>query len=205
MRCENCSNDFLVGKTIFRDDRHHFCSTKCRQQWYAEVWSQSEEWREKSRIRSVMLLNSKPAKTQTKPQIAVNNMLESLGIRYRNEENFVYYSIDNYLPDGDLAIEVMGDYWHASPIKYPSELNDRQRHVVSRDKAKHTYIKNKYGFEILYLWESDINKQPELCERLIVEYINNSGKLDNFHSFNYRYDNNKLYLNTEIIIPHQQN
>lgn len=38
---------------------------------------------------------------------------------------------------------------------------------------------------------------------IILEYINNSGILNNYHSFNYRIENDKLILNDEIIKPYQ--
>ena len=154
--------------------------------------------------RAVRILSNNAVSTQTKPQIAVNNMLDNLFVEYRNEEPFVYYSIDNYLPEYKLAIEVMGDYWHSSPLKYPDKINDKQKHIISRDKAKHTYIRNHYGIEILYLWESDILKCPDLCTALIRHYIANNGCLDNYHSFNYHIDDDgNLTLNADIIHPYQ--
>lgn len=204
IECDNCGKRYLVGKTILENGRHHFCSLECRQTWYSSVWSQSKEWKDKSRKRAVQILNDNPAHTQTKPQIAVNKILDNLFISYRNEEPFVYYSIDNYLPEYKLAIEVMGDYWHSSPLKYPRKLNEKQKHIISRDKAKHTYLKNYHGIEILYLWETDIIKYPDLCTELIKNYIANNGCLENYHSFNYTIDDGMLNLNSDIILPHQE-
>ena len=130
-------------------------------------------------------------------------MLCDMGIVYRNEETYTYYSIDNYLPEYDLAIEVMGDYWHASPLKYTTFVNDRQRHVISRDKAKHTYLKNYYNIEILYLWESDIIKRPDVCVKLIWHYIKCGGDINNYHSFNYSIADDRLVLNDIIVRPYQ--
>lgn len=206
IECDNCGKRYLVGKTILENGRHHFCSLECRQTWYSSIWSQSKEWKDKSRKRAVQILNDNPVLTQTKPQIAVNKILDNLSISYRNEEPFVYYSIDNYLPEYKLAIEVMGDYWHSSPLKYPRKLNEKQKHIISRDKAKHTYLKNNHGIEILYLWESDIMKSPNLCTALIKSYVANSGCLENYHSFNYTIDDcGILNLNSNIILPHQEN
>lgn len=204
VQCENCGKRYLVGKYKIENGKHHFCSTECRQEWFSNIWSQSDEWKEESRKRAVRILNNNAVSTQTKPQIAVNNMLDNLFIEYRNEEPFVYYSIDNYLPEYRLAIEVMGDYWHSSPLKYSEKINDKQKHIISRDKAKHTYIKNHHGIEILYLWESDILKHPNLCATLIRHYIANNGCLDNYHSFNYHIDDGNLTLNTDIIHPYQE-
>ena len=202
--CTNCGKEFLLGKYKLNNKRH-FCSNQCRQDWYANVWSQSVEWKDESRKRAARTLSKNTITTQTKPQLVVNSILEKMDINYRNEEPFVYYSIDNYIPEHNLAIEVMGDYWHSSPLRYSDKINDKQRHIISRDKAKHTYIKKYYNIEILYLWESDIIKRPNLCSSLIELYINNSGVLTNYHSFNYNLDSNgQLTLNDKIIYPFQE-
>ena len=33
-------------------------------------------------------------------------------------------------------------------------------------------------------------ENPDLCKKLITEYVNNGGILDNYHSFNYILDEN---------------
>lgn len=203
VKCESCGKEFLLGKYRLDLSTRHFCSTVCRQIWYANVWSQSDEWKLKSRERAVATLKNNPVVTQTKPQIAINKMLDNLGVDYRNEEPYTYYSIDNYLTEFDLAIEVMGDYWHGSPLKYPDSVNDRQRHIISRDKAKRTYLKNLYGIEILYLWEFDILKRPDVCIELIKHYIKCGGDIQNYHSFNYSVVDGRLIMNDIIVSPHQ--
>lgn len=204
LKCKFCGKEFLVGQYRYDDNKEHFCSIQCRQDWYSRVWSQSDEWKETSRRRAVNILNNNPVTTKTKPQIKINEILDNLQIKYINEYPVIYYSIDNYLPDYNLAIEVMGDYWHSSPLKYVDKINDRQKHIVTRDKAKHTFIYQQYGIEILYLWENDIMKNESVCTALIQKYINQNGVLDNYHSFNYFMGNNQLQLKDELIIPRQQ-
>ena len=64
-----------------------------------------------------------------------------------------------------------------------------------KDKRKHSYIKNNYNIEVLYLWETDVNENIELCKKLIELYIRNNGKLKNYHSFNYVLnDNNEIEI-----------
>lgn len=63
---------------------------------------------------------------------------------------------------------------------------------------------NHYDTEILYLWENDIYNHTDICEKLILQYIQSEGKLDNYHSFNYFInDQNILQLKENIIIPYQ--
>ena len=197
--CENCGNEFPIGKYKLEHSRHHFCSAHCRQVWFANVWSKAPEWIEISRKRAVSILSTRMPTTMTKPQETVNAILDSLNIKYINEMPFVYYSVDNYLTENNLIIEVMGDYWHSSPLKYSNKTNDKQKHIISRDRAKHTYIKNEYGIEILYLWEDDIVNNPDLCRHLIIEYCDNKGAMGNYNSFNYSLDCGVIKLNDKII------
>ena len=203
LECAWCGNKYVVGKYKL-EHGSKFCSTECRQAWYSSVWSQSEAWKEESKKRAAALLQNNTVKTQTKPQIIANAILEDIGISYINEKPFVYYAVDNYLPDQDLVIEVMGDYWHCSPIRYVAPKNDRQRHVISRDKAKHTFLRDRYNIEILYLWEADLIHNTEKCKALILEYVNHGGRLSNYHSFNYIYDDGDLTLLEDIITPFQE-
>lgn len=202
MKCDWCGVEFERGKDKINRYDNHFCSKDCKVKWYANVYSQSEEWKKESRQRAVRILQNNMTTTQTKPQVMVNNLLDELHILYENEKNCKYYSIDNYLPDYNLMIEVMGDFWHCSPIKYDKVEKDIHKKVVPRDKAKHTYIRNNYNVEILYLWESDIYNNLDMCKELILLYINNNGELINYNSFNYELENGEIRLKTEIIKPY---
>lgn len=203
--CDWCGKEYVIGKYKLNNE-NHFCSNECRRGWYSNVWSQREEWKDESKKRAVKLLSDRKKEniTMTKPQIAINNLLDKLNISYRNEESFVYYSIDNYLTDYSLAIEVMGDYWHCSPMRYKEIKNNTQKHIISRDKAKRSFLRSNYNINILYLWEKDICERIDLCERLILSYIDNHGILENYNSFNYSLENGKLKLNKELIKPFQE-
>lgn len=201
-KCDYCGEEFPIPNHKIDDGRKHFCSKKCRQEWYANIWSQSEEWREFKRKHAVESLKNNPITNLTKPQILINNLLDDNHIGYCNEEAFVYYAVDNYLFDDNLIIEVMGDYWHANPLRF-NQLNDMQKRNIGRDKAKHTFLLNHYGINVLYLWESDILNNLDLCLLLINTYIEQNGVLDNYHSFNYTNLDNQLYLKNDIVFPYQ--
>lgn len=141
---------------------------------------------------------------QTKPQILVNSILSKNNINFTNEKTFKYYSVDNFLNKHKLIIEVMGDYFHANPNIYDNinALNDMQRKDIVRDKRKRTYIAKYYDIKILYVWEQDLKINQELCERLILKYIDNKGILDDYNSFNYHMKNHNILLNNNIINPY---
>lgn len=200
--CENCGNQLEIIPADHKRWKYHFCNETCRKEWYSSVYSQSDEWREESRLRAANLLKNNPSTTLTKPQIMVNDFLDEMGIEYSNEEAFEYYSVDNYLIEERLIIEVMGDFWHSNPIRYHYEdLNDIQQKRLVKDKAKHTYIQKYHNIEILYLWERDIYNNADLCRALIHEYVTSKGILKNYHSFNYILDGENLVLKNNIIYP----
>lgn len=199
-QCDYCGEDIFIKPSRYKRYKHHFCSMKCNRKWFTEVYSTTEEWKDESRKRAVQILSNNIPTTQTKPQIEMNNLLEQMGVLYENERGFTYYSVDNYLTDYGLIIEVMGDYWHSSPLKYTQEsINKMQTKVIGRDKAKHSYILKYYEIPILYLWENDIEKNKELCVELVKAYIKNDGNLSAYNSFNYEIIDNKLVLREELM------
>lgn len=203
--CTYCGKEHYVKPYRLELQERFFCCEKCRQDWYANVWSQRKEWREKKRADAIKILESGAiSKTQSKPQQIVDSILEKNNISFEREKGVKYYCIDNYLIESELMIEVMGDYWHSNPLKFTEKLNQIQYDRIPKDKAKHTYVKNQYNVEILYLWESDIYNNSDLCEKLILEYIKRNGELFNYHSFNYCLDKEgNLTIKDDLIVPYQ--
>lgn len=220
--CTNCNKPIKITPYRYSlknrfGDNHNFCCKECyleyRSKYYIAEKSSKDliDWHSpellfKMRMNLLKRLSSEN-RLNTKPQLIVNNILDELNIEYIREHCITYYSIDNYLPKYNLMIEVMGDYWHANPLKYNVDkygLNDKQLEGIHRDKLKYSYVKNHYNLEILYLWESDIISDINLCQKIIEEWINNKGILPNYNSFNFSFDlNNNLVLNTNIIIPYK--
>ncbi len=219
--CTNCNKEIEVipydynAKNIYGDN-HNFCSQQCyweyRSKYYIgenSITSNrviTDEDREKMRITALKNLR-KADRLNSKIQLSINNILDKNNIKYDREYLIKYYSIDNYLSEYNLIIEVMGDYWHTSPLRYGKDkylINEMQRKGITHDKQKYSYIKNHLNIEILYLWEKDIEKQLDKCETLILEYIQKNGVLQDYNSFNYSLENNQLVLNKNIIIPYQK-
>lgn len=203
VKCKWCGKYFHVSEYRKNNTNNLFCSVECKRKWYANVWSQSEEWKNKSKIRAVNILQNRKSKNiNSIPQLIVNDILNELNIEYINEYNIKYYSVDNYLTTYRLFIEVHGDYWHSNPLKYGNKINETQANRIKIDKAKNTYIKNtyiknKYNCNVLYLWENDIKNNVNLIRLLILKFIENNGNLNNYNSFNY-------YLEDEILLEKEQ-
>lgn len=201
--CDNCGKNVSIIPANQNRFKKHFCSNSCRREWYASVWSQSKEWREESAKRAVKIL-SNMEKARTRPQIIVNEMLDDARIQYINEYGIGRYAIDNFLPNQNLMIEVMGDFWHCNPTVYDSPIYRIQKERIIKDTEKHSYILDVCHLQTLYLWEKDVIDRPQLCRRLIAEYVDSNGNLPYYHSYNWEIQNGVLLPNANPI-PEYQN
>lgn len=220
VQCTNCGNLYCVAPYDYNKenrfgDNHNFCCQQCyweyRSKYYVDEkhsmygTHQSDESRKKqSELIVQMIANGMMPQTMTKPHRKINDLLSFNNINFENEYPKKYHLIDIYLYEYNLMIEIMGNYWHAHPLKYDiNNLTNQQKKSIKQDKSKHTYIKKYENTEILYLWEKDINENIDLCWLLIDSYIKNNGMLDNYHSFNYHLNENSLMLNDILIVPFQ--
>lgn len=217
-RCSNCNKAIEIipydyeKKNSFGDS-NHFCSQKCYWDFRSKYYIGEKSHRyhvplteeQYDCVRRNLIKNLTNAKRlNTSIQDKVNHILDSLDIKYEREKVFDYYSIDNYLIDYNVAIEVMGDYWHSNPLIYNKEnrlINDCQYRGIIKDKAKNTYLNNN-GIRILYLWESDINKNPELCIALIQRCLANDWVIEDNNSYNWSIVDGELKTNKTIISPY---
>lgn len=209
--CDNCGKEIWKNKYRYEErnkygETHNFCCKKCSNEFRSKYYVGEKGARfniklsekSKNKMRESVIKGMKEngvINTLTKPHIITNSLLDEIKIKYKNEELFKYYSLDIYLVDFNLGIEVMGDYWHGNPTsKYNKKLNNTQSKNIVRDKRKNTFIKKYYGFNILYLWENDILNNTNLCKKLIIKYIENKGVLEDYNSYNYKIENDKLIL-----------
>ena len=91
------------------------------------------------------------------------NFLDKLGIEYKYQ--FKAESIGRYfdfrvLPRGPI-IEIQGSYWHGDKRLYEEkDLNAIQRKNIKVDEKKRKWC-SMNGIKLIYVWEEDINKDPE--------------------------------------------
>lgn len=219
VKYNNCGKEFYRKPSgIKRKNKdgfnHNFCCKECyytfRKYFYVgdKLYNtgkkMDKDFCNKVRMATLRQYEKGAINRQTKPQRLINELLDKNNITYQNEKIFGYYAVDNYLNDSNLIIEVMGDYFHSNPIIYNDKqsLNDMQLKDINRDKRKHTYIAKYHNIEILYLWEDDIKKNIKLCEKLILKYVKNKGKLDDYNSFNFYLVNGEIEIKNNIINPY---
>lgn len=199
--CEWCGEIFYPK--VGRIGLAKFCSLKCKRAWYAEVWSKNPEWKEKKSIQAAKQMKDRK-QNESAPQAKINIVLDKLGIKYEREKCFHNLSVDNYLIDFNLIIEVMGTFWHCDVRKYDEIVYPNQKRRIKMDKIKSSYFKT-CRIPVLYLWEEEVTDNLELCEKLILDFVSKNGKLENYHSFNFNLlKNKKIKLNKEIIIPYME-
>lgn len=204
INCDWCSKEFNITPSDYKFSENHFCCKDCQNEWYRHVFSQNPKRKIQQSIQSVKNLeNGLIPKTLTKIHKEISNMLINNNINIKNEKGFEFYSVDVFLLDYNLVIEIMGRYWHCDSRKYKTINYKSQVDSIYRDKSKNTYFNNK-NINILYLWEDDINNNLSLCSKLIELYIISEGKLKNYHSFNYNLIDNNITLKNNLIKPYME-
>lgn len=209
VECDYCKGEFYTTPYKLSINNHNFCSVECKGNFqstaqlginnpnYDNRWN--DEQRLKAGERAVKQLLEQDFKfEETEPERITKDILDELNIRHEKEYNCKYYLVDFYLIDYNLMIEVQGNFFHCNPVM--NLKNSRKSKILTKDKRKHTYIKNKYNIEVLYLWEKDLKENKNLCQELIELYIEKHGKLSDYHSYNYFHDNNKyIKLKDDLI------
>jgi len=206
IKCSQCQKIIELTPYNSENQENYFCSLKCSGEWRSincrgennPIFGRADEiWTPAMRLKAaenavIRLKELNFSKKPTKPQLMTNDLLDDMCVNYENEYDCKYYLIDNYLTDYNLMIEVMGNFFHCSPVM--NLENSRKTKIIGKDKAKHTYIKKYKSIEVLYLWEKDINENIDVCGSLVEQYIKNNGILENYHSYNYYLNDGKLKL-----------
>ena len=123
-------------------------------------------------------------------EIKVEKFLEDLGISFQKQ--FYLYSEDKntlFFYDfkvNNVLIEVQGRYWHADPRYYSSDqkINYPGRNKIDVKSASEIWQKDlnkkifaeKFGYEVLYIWEDDINKYAQNVITLLKERFLNENQ-----------------------------
>ena len=115
-------------------------------------------------------------KTDTKPELEFKEILDKLQIKYEHPYTVNlgkrYASIDFYLTEYDMLVEVDGDYWH------PQELKDLNFHILPNviSDGERMELNNLFRIKA-----SDMDKFKEcaITNELIVEYLKNKGTIFN--------------------------
>ena len=129
----------------------------------------TDKTREERRQRRLKSLSEKTNK-RTGIEVILSNLLDDLEIAHV-PQHVLYnkFTVDEYLPNHNKAIEAFGGYWHGDTRKFKT-LTNRQ---VQAQKADASRIKYLYacGVPVLVLWEKELNENPEWCKKQIIQFI----------------------------------
>lgn len=106
----------------------------------------------KVRVRRARRVNIKS--TNTTPELKVQEILKSLGVSFKTQQEVNGKFFDIYIPAKNLLIEVDGEYWHGHNVTF-SNKNKMQRRSFKNDLRKDG-IATLYGYTIKRIWESEI-------------------------------------------------
>ncbi len=131
----------------------------------ADMWSKAK----RSQVMAKILGKN------TKPEILMRRIVQSLGYRYRLHLKSLPGKPDIVIPDSKLVVFVNGCFWHyhgrcregripSSRRSYWQEklLGNRKRDAIKRAQIR------RLGWRVLTVWECQIEKKPDyVTDRLI--------------------------------------
>ena len=133
------------------------------QRWWANATK--EEKRERTRPGTEASQKANPSSIEK----LIWKELGELGIEYETQVSFNHgkFIVDIYIPSLKIIIECNGNYWH-NYKKFP------ERKI--RDEALERYA-NENNYRIMWLWESEIRKDPRQALRNGLEALRKIGEL----------------------------
>jgi DNA mismatch endonuclease (patch repair protein) len=112
--------------------------------------------------------------TDTAPELAVRQLLFSLGFRYRLHYSKLPGKPDIVFPRRKKVIFVNGCFWHGHNCKrgdrLPSTNVDywQTKLASNKERDKNNYEKlNNQGFELMIVWECELKDMEALKKKLI--------------------------------------
>jgi len=105
----------------------------------------------------------------TKPEIVVREILWDHGFRYRIHDKTIFGKPDISNKSKKIAIFVDGCFWHGCSkcYKEPKTNIDFWKNKITNNKKRRTKVKKelrKENWDILELWEHEINQNPRKIE-----------------------------------------
>lgn len=111
--------------------------------------------------------------------IKVREFLKSIDLKepFKEEYPIKYFSLDFAFEKSKVCIEVQGTFFHIDPRVYPNgPICNIQRKNYGRDKKKRQLVKYQQGWNIIEIWETEINnglfKNILLCKLQELNLLN---------------------------------
>lgn len=123
------------------------------------IYFQSELHKSRARANGLRVMERRkngelPAaikKCDTRPELTVAAMLQSMDIRFFKQQVFGPYTFDFYLPDLKILLEVQGEYWHSL------------QNNIANDIAKSAFIAHNYqDLQLKMITENETTSKDRL-------------------------------------------
>jgi len=111
------------------------------------------------------LQNNKTKLKDTKPELAVKDILNKYGIKFKHQKKVSNRLFDFYLPDYNLLIEVDGIFWHSKNIKDEDIKGENLKKIRINDKYK-TALAIEKGFKLVRVWQDEIDEFEEIIIKI---------------------------------------
>lgn len=100
-------------------------------------------------------------------EMFVKDLLDKEKIPYIYNQDLEGFRPDFQIKTSKILIEVQGDYFHCNPYVYKNGPKDeiQIRHII-RDYYKKCHFLSR-GYTIIYIWEKDINENPQSVINII--------------------------------------
>ncbi len=112
----------------------------------------------------------------TKIEVKLRKALWHEGIRYRKNFKVCSCKPDIVLTKYKIAIFCDGDFWHGKTQEtytvktHAKYWNEKIKRNIERDLENTIELRDN-GWTVLRFWESDINKNLDMCVDLVKKYI----------------------------------
>jgi DNA mismatch endonuclease (patch repair protein) len=128
--------------------------------------------------RSEMMSNVRAR--DTKLELKVRDILDSLGYTYSVHDNTLPGKPDIILQEKRIVIFVNGCFWHqhdckkgkVKPKTNTEFWNEKLARNMERDQ-KNIHLLNEAGWRVLVIWECEIKKQENLVQKISLALQNN--------------------------------
>jgi len=167
--CEQCGKAFKRKPSQIEKHNQSFCSKECHFQ-YQRTHPISPEQSELLRQTAFKTMKTYPRETTIEK--AIRGWLETNDIAHIPQCIIKdKFCVDFFLPEYNVVIEALGDYWHGNDRVYgdnKTPLNDMQKKNMKMDKARFAYLR-KCGYSVYGFWECDIHKNLDKLMNSITE------------------------------------
>jgi G:T-mismatch repair DNA endonuclease (very short patch repair protein) len=110
---------------------------------------------------------------KTKIETLVAEMLDRLGVIYRQNVQIGRYNVDFMI--GTTIIECFGDFWHCNPNSWTADRYNASLHMAAAEKwARDNDRKlalERLGYTFIMFWETQIRSAPQAVERALQQLL----------------------------------